>query len=1054
MEQHSLQDDISVALRLKVQSSNVKAGDLVHGSIPKDVFEDYSFMKNIRGTTAYWRDQLYNLLARIRTLGPPTLFMSLSADDMNWPEVFMTIDPKLSYSDAENLSPGEKAKLLQANPVYAAIHFEHRWKAFLKYVLRGKSKPLGTIQARGSPHLHIFLWIADAPNFDTQEGREQAPDFIDKYISAQLPPDDEESRFLYQLVSRLQVHHHTNSCLKGKRTCRFDFPRLVSGTTRIKTVTDTGSPARFYVLRRGEHDKWINPYNKDVLMAWQANMDIQIVGSKYAAAVYVCTYVCKHEPDMIREMISKTIGSLPATASPRQKLSKLGNVILTHRILSGQESAFRMCGLQLVYSTRATIYINARPLNKRFRMKKAKKDIESLPADSSDIFVRGLPDHYQARPNTDEFTNMSIASFACWYNVVSANGKQAKNSVPLQHLEKCIKKRTKMSCLRTFQTSLAKDEEEFYYSLLYLFLPWRNEEDLILPFPNAKEAFSHKHANIDFAAAEYMQFAEKLSQAVQQIRFISEDDVQNMQSSFTPSFAEQATLDDSPHVENSAFTYLLDSEQQQSQLHKNDIISSELIKSLSVYTMTDEAYQRSLSELSLEQLNILQEVAQTYTSPLHLQTQLTIFITGGAGTGKSFLLRVIREHLLRINTSSTPNVLVGAPTGVAAYNVKALTLHKLLNLPIQHKSKASYTSLSGYMLKQLRDLFCGVKFLIVDEVSMVSVNTLDHIHRRLSEIKDTILQPDVYFGGLNIIMFGDLYQLRPVFGSYIFSPDAVAVSLWRRLFKLRELTENKRQHGDTLFAQILNRIRVKKHTREDVEVLLKRIVKRDQTDSSLLHIFPTRQKCDKHNTHQILQLQCKGASVYTVSATHNVSEDDLPDDDSLCSGLARTLKLCVGCRVMLTRNVQSATGLVNGAQGELLSFQWQHGDQPQTNSEMPIMVNILFDDHTVGQVLDGAVHQEVGITPLTAHFYYNNKDITRTQLPLMMSWATTVHKVQGLTLDAAVIDVGSSIFTTGMTYVALSRVKSLSGLNLLDFDPKKIMCSRAVDSEIERLRTD
>ena len=136
-----------------------------------------------------------------------------------------------------------------------------------------------SFKCKGSPHVHSFWCIDGALNLDSVEGLQQAPSFIDQYIHTTYP--DENDTELYHLVNTLQVHSHSPTCYKyNHRTCRFDFPRPVSPNTRLRINSDPGSAARFYVTKRQEQDQWINAYNQVILRTWQANMDIQMVGSR------------------------------------------------------------------------------------------------------------------------------------------------------------------------------------------------------------------------------------------------------------------------------------------------------------------------------------------------------------------------------------------------------------------------------------------------------------------------------------------------------------------------------------------------------------------------------------------------------------------------------------------------------------------------------------------------------------------------------------------------------------------------------------------------------
>ena len=190
-EMRKLQNEISILSRIKKQNHQpLTAGDLTNPS-SESLSKSYMFMRNIRGTAAYWKDQLLDLLARINTLGPPTFFVTLTANDLHWPELFMLIKPTLTSDAVAQMSPGEKLELLRRHPLEAVMFFERRLDSFQKNVIMGKDKPLGTVkdywmriefQMRGSPHVHSFWWIEGAPKVDTVEGRQQAPQFVDKHI--------------------------------------------------------------------------------------------------------------------------------------------------------------------------------------------------------------------------------------------------------------------------------------------------------------------------------------------------------------------------------------------------------------------------------------------------------------------------------------------------------------------------------------------------------------------------------------------------------------------------------------------------------------------------------------------------------------------------------------------------------------------------------------------------------------------------------------------------------------------------------------------------------
>ena len=1060
-EQEKLQSAISVALRHKTQAnSSLQVQDVTNAHSITLKTDNYMFMKQLRGTAAYWKNELSKLIAKIRTLGAPTFFMSLSANDMHWFDNFKFINPGLSDDDIAQLSYTERCKLIRQNPVLSALHFKARWEAFLHSYLLVKPYPLGHVtdffarvefQARGSPHMHIFLWVADAPSFDCPGDKDLLLPFIDKYISAELPAKNTEE---YKLVNALQTHTHTSTCRKkGRVTCRFDFPMPISDQTRFRLAADLGSRSRFYILRRKPEDLWINPYNLNILKNWNANMDIQMVGTTHGVARYVCSYICKNEPLAFRQEVATVLKKMPNDASQRKILSNIGNILLTHRTIGSQETAYRLLGLEMVYSSRETVFINTSLPNERFRVLKTKKKLEELPKASTDVFADGLPQYYTMRPSTPPFPNMSLSEFVTNYKLNSYTPKNPSTAQPRYTLNangesKCIVLRTKAACLRCSIPHVLANSEAHYFSLLYLFLPFRSETEILHPFSTYQESFIHKKDRLDQKQLHHTSLMNEFEKSLKHLLAMEVQDIHDIQALTTPScnLAKDMTEAEESTCYNNIFAYdiLPNPERDNSESsHKN--FSVELFHSMAGCTMTEEEFLEKRSLLSDSQKGVFQVITEAEQTPMH------IFITGGAGTGKSFLLKLIREHFLRTNCHTLPNTLVAAPTGVAAYNIGGLTLHSLLQLPTQDCSNAPYRPLSPRSFKILSEAFKYVKYLIIDEVSMVSYNTLEHVHLRLNEIKGSLLGTDKMFGDITIIAFGDLYQLRPVFGSPVYANTNrnTVLHLWKDLFKLYELKENQRQSVDTTYAKLLNRIRIGEHTNKDLVTLQNRLIKSSTKTSNLLHIFPLKKDRDAHNAKYVSELTTEK---HTFSAIHDVAEKFIPTDDQKCAGIPHKLTLAVNTRVMLIRNIDTQHGLVNGAQGTIQSFEWLNPQGKSVEEEMPAAVNVLFDDYS-SPAYSHSTKLPITIKPITVKFLGKEQTyVSRTQIPLVLSFATTVHKVQGLTVAKAVIDLGPSVFASGMAYVALSRVPSLSSVHLLRLCPTKISASKAVQEEMNRMR--
>ena len=487
---------------------------------------------------------------------------------------------------------------------------------FSNVILNGKDGALGEVidffvrvefQNRGSPHLHILLWINDAPNLATAEGRKNFPQFIDQYVSSQIPNKTHDLA-MSNLVTTLQIHHHTETCREGKTLCRFNFPRPPSAQTKVKPKSNPIASKSFYETRRKPEEAWVNPYNPTILQAWQANMDIQFVGSVFAIALYVCSYVCKAEPARLRKAVNDAINKLKADCgfSKRKQLSKLGTVILSSREISAQEAAFRLTGLPLTDSSRATLYVNARPPNKRVRILKPqlhKLDTSTL---NNNSFIDGLPENYAKRPVDDLFNNMSVATFASWYtwstnqnetlneNDTDMPNKQAR--FVLQN-KKIIRQRTKPAYLRTPYLTPLKDGDEYYYMFLFLFAPWRDEKELVTPYKTAKEAFNHKREQFEMSVAQYSELAEELERAVQTLRIIMAENADDMMASLTPNTTHKTANELSDDVKLEPWQELIKFSNSDTDhiSDENNVSDNDYQwKTLSLFTMTDKDFSSAI----------------------------------------------------------------------------------------------------------------------------------------------------------------------------------------------------------------------------------------------------------------------------------------------------------------------------------------------------------------------------------------------------------------------------------------------------------------------------
>lgn len=388
-----------------------------------------------------------------------------------------------------------------------------------------------------------------------------------------------------------------------------------------------------------------------------------------------------------------------------------------------------------------------------------------------------------------------------------------------------------------------------------------------------------------------------------------------------------------------------------------------------------------------------------------------IFISGGAGTGKSFLLRHVLGMLPPTHTIAT------ASTGIAACHIGGITLHSFAGIGTGQdtiENCVARIKRQSQVLKRWRTC----KYLIVDEISMVSSEFFDKLER----VAQLVRGSNDPFAGIQLVLCGDFFQLPPVCkGNMAERRMCFQGKAWARCdLYCWELKKVYRQ-VDTKFIDILQDIRLGRCDAKTTAVLrATRNNKLEKGDIIATRLCTHREQVDQINTSQLEKLQTKHKSYHgrdNSPAFSDYINKLLPD--------TREITLKVGAQVMLTKNLDSSRGLVNGARGVVTGF---------TNTGDPPLPIVKF--------LSG-LSKPIGMERWIIRI--GEAAVIRKQLPLKLAWAISIHKSQGMSIDCVEMSLGN-VFENGQAYVALSRATSLKGLRVLDFD------SSCVRSDVEVLR--
>ena len=1146
-----ISDKVQLAVRrYKTKGKKITAGEARNQStLDKMVLldEGYYIFRQLRNSPAYLSSKKKDVFAMIRQLGLPTWFMSLSSADTRWSFLLKALSQLdgiiLSDEEVAKLSWNEKTKLVQKDPITCSRIFDERVRKFIQIFLKSSHDPIGHVtdyfyrvefQQRGSPHIHMLVWIDNAPKYP-KDDEETIVKFVDKYVSCSNQHDS-----MSHLVE-LQTHKHSKTCRKkGKAVCRFGFPlpplrktvllepldldvdkykkkydkiqdkmnnykdgmnfsfeqfltnvAEMSEEEYIKCIRSSINGPKVF-LKRQPSEIRINLYNEHLLCAWNANIDLQYVLDPYACAMYIVSYISKSQRGMSALLDRACKEARQGNMDIKRQVRHIGNQFLNSVEVSAQEAAYLVLQMPLTKGSRDVLFLSTSPPDERVQLLKQKYQLEELSPDSTDIHHKNIFERYAKRPK--QLERWCLADYASQLEVkypeketsevfeevndddVQSSGdvsddKEFSENKTVVTLKNgiVIRRRSHALVIRYVHYSAKTDPENHYREKLLLFMPWRDERvDLLNGKTSYKTHYEEKRFMVDMKVKQYEKNMAQIEQAMQ----AAEEEFQQYDE-LAPNAQEANAVDEAEGQEESVEYVHFNPDRPVEQRHYDigteiGVATSTACVECHSERIPDDQYLEIMRSLNFKQREFFNHVLHWLKTK---DEQIYAFLSGGAGVGKSVLIKALYQALHRHLHSAEGEdpddvrILLCAFTGKAAYNINGVTIASAFH----KKFNQSNESLNADELNTFRMKYRNLSVVIVDEVSMVGNKMLTFMDTRLKQLTGT----NKTFGGISIIAVGDLYQLQPVGDSWIFNDlshgsQILAANLWKDHFSMFEMTQIMRQQDDMFFANLLNRLRTNELTEVDKVEIEKHHISPGQEGyrRNAPHLFVENKFVDSFNEDFIRKLSSAKEKVDShddvISDIPKATKDrlisNLPKDASKTANLPHSLILAIGMIYDITVNLDVNDGIANGSTCIIKCIEHR---VPETTR--PSIVWVLFNDSSIGsktrQKYKHLYHPAVEAlwTPVfdvTRTFLYNYKSYQRTQFPLKPAAAKTVHKAQGSTMDEVVIDLSQSRTrkTPHIHYVAMSRVRKFENLRILNFNEDALAVDDRVKDEMKRLR--
>ena len=949
--------------------------------------------RSVPASKSYWKARLLDVLAMSRELGKPSFFITLTMND-DWPELRSYIDkaPDNPLAHDRTDSPVDYT-------VACIIAYMRRWELYKKHVIDNKKGPFGKVtatwwrhefQKRGAIHTHIALWCDpktipnDCIRAELPRGKHSDPELDDflQFVRAKS-------------MDQLHAYCRSDRCFKGPKgkalkTCKYGFPFDLNDVKQLDK-----NNVRYLYRRTTDEDCYIVEHNMCAKLLFDSHVcDKEVIGTGWE--MYLAKYLVKAEPSFRMHVDNWN------AKSEYEKYQ-------TARIIGRFEADTVLLGFNLSRGSHAVEYLPTDLNHRRFVLKPKHK----LPTDdeSTDIHFSDKWDKYLDRPSAlHALTYYQLFKHYRYTTTPTrAPNRVATTTIDgkefpmhIKHLDKGTWiARSRPAILRwTFVAPTDPDSTEKFYMQKFMLNARLTRNDAIFSDDNNTQTYMH-----ECRLRGLITSPDDIKSVIKNA-FVKDIDLDRIRDWITY-FHEQDWLDS-----DFANDYLTDLESQHKLLHDtfyHEVDTNEADESDDESAQLGDLRPHPKPDLNTMIASLTPSQKQTFDyciEKLHCGTQLLTTILGCAGTGKSHVLRTLVTYMRDVLQL---NVAITAPTGVAAWLVDGKTIHHTFGLDHELETRVDGSSVHEQQLR-------NVDVLIIDECSMMTNKLFLKVHNMCWTIAHNKNRTK-RFGGKHVVMFGDIAQLPPVGTTFFVTP------LWRNHFKTLLLKDIVRQN-DPHFINVLGNLRIGKVSNDILTTLQSRKANLNDIDPLTTTVVVSRRKSrDELNEIFVKQISSHDNPIHTYHAIDTDAQKGplSPQYEKYTQtkkfkklALPKTLTLCKHARVMVLRNSHVKQGWVNGTMCE---------------------VELCTDDIIFVRNLHTGERKPIFRETQRVPFPGANFHLCRQQFPIMLAFAVTVHKIQGSTLPRIAILCSDKYFASGQMYVAVSRVRNLDDLFLLDFDP-------------------